>query len=121
MSDLGIFSILGDIMSLVTSAAPIVLAAALWWLKSQFPTKADFEGLQKEVRDLASAQGGTNQRLDAMERDMDDPPTRLELLKALSALEARTASIESSQNGLGRQLSTLNDYVHTVIQRGLAK
>lgn len=120
---------------------PIVVAAGVLWLKSQFPTKAELQAVQDKVaadlvgveQRLTEKMDEHDDRLDVGSRKMADHHTRISLVEneckqapsrdviqaELSQLSSRVRGVEAYLEGTNRQLTTLNDYLHTLIQNGL--
>jgi hypothetical protein len=116
-----IITFLSALWPILSAIGPIVLGVAMWWLQKQFPSKADFTVLSDKVDKVATEQQANAVRLDAIERDMDDPPTRLELLQQMAKLAAQIGQVEARTDGLGQQLRTANDYLQIIVEKGLGK
>ncbi len=122
-----------DLWPILTLFISIVLGAVVLWLRSQFPTKADVSGLtdnvavltakvedaQETVGTLVTDQAAQNARLDQIEKDIDTPPTRMELMQAISALSTKMSAAEERTESVDRQLRTTNDYLKILIDKGL--
>lgn len=114
--------VLWPIASVLT---PVMIGIGMVWLRSQFATRADFT---KELAKIAADfREGSNKfadhdaRLRMVEQDANRPPSRHELHTEMSRLGARMTGVEREVSGIGRQLSTTNDYLSTLVERGLTK
>lgn len=122
-----------DLWPIFTLFISIVLGAVVLWLRSQFPTKADVSSLtdnvavltakvedaQETVGTLVTDQAAQNARLDQIEKDIDTPPTRMELMQAIGALSTKMSAAEERTESVDRQLRTTNDYLKILIDKGL--
>ncbi|WP_066546784.1 hypothetical protein [Sphingomonas sp. CCH15-F11] len=122
-----------DLWPILTLFISIVLGAVVLWLRSQFPTKADVSGLtdnvavltakvedvQETVGTLVTDQAAQNARLDQIEKDIETPPTRMELMQAIAQLSTKMSAAEERTESVDRQLRTTNDYLKILIDKGL--
>ncbi|MCH4893412.1 hypothetical protein GO308_09850 [Sphingomonas sp. SFZ2018-12] len=122
-----------DLWPILTLFISIVLGAVVLWLRSQFPTKADVSGLtdnvailtakvedvQDTVATLVTDQAAQNARLDQIEKDIETPPTRMELMQAIAQLSTKMSAAEERTESVDRQLRTTNDYLKILIDKGL--
>jgi len=112
-------TIINVVWPIITAVAPIIFGVGLLWLRSQFPTRSDFEGLISRVGQMASDAALDRQRLNQLARDSEGSPTRLELLEKMSSLASEMAQVQATNKAIQRQLTTQNDYLHTLIEKGL--
>jgi hypothetical protein len=103
--------VLWPIASVVT---PLIITAGLFWLRSQFALKTELATTNKTIGDHET-------RLKLIEADQKRPPSRHELFVQMSHISSRTEAMESTLEGIEKQVGTLNDYLHTLIERGLEK
>ena len=109
------------------------------WLRSGFATKLAFDALTKTVGDCATKESMSdlttalakntadhqNDRIDhdlrlqRLEELIETAPTRQELQKDIAALGSRMSGIEKGFDGFSKQLSTTNDYLHTLIEKAI--
>lgn len=60
-------------------------------------------------------------RIRVLEADMAKPPTRHALNNELTKVVASNAGLERAVSGLGRQIDTVHNYMHTLVERGMEK
>ncbi|HEU4958991.1 MAG TPA: hypothetical protein VFT56_01170 [Sphingomonas sp.] len=122
MSWLDYVRVLWPIASVVT---PLIITAGLFWLRSQFALKTELAAERTRVdgkfTGIATAINDHETRLKLIEQDQQRPPSRHELFKQMSNISSRTEAMESTLEGIEKQVGTLNDYLHTLIERGLAQ
>jgi hypothetical protein len=99
---------------------PLVTGAGFLWLKTQFPTKSDFDAIQERLADGSRKLAALDKRLALVEDDCDSSPSKQDLNQNYAVLAGRMSGVESSLKGLEKALSTQNDYVHALIQKGLS-
>ena len=116
------------IWPIAATITPFVLAAGFAWLKLQFPTKADLEKLrgsvQKDVEEMrmhtmsiSDRQIASDARVDAVEKDLERAPSKLDLSKDIGKVAERVGHLESGVGALTRQLTTSNQYLHTLLEK----
>lgn len=102
------------------------------WLKSRFVTKDELAGTSAKVDarikdvecradtldDLVAAQ---DKRLSLLEEHINTSPSRQEIQSEISRLAERVSGMDASVKGIGQQLATQNQYLHTIIDRGLGQ
>lgn len=120
---------------------PIILSAGILWLRSQFPTKVELEAVRADVAaKLKETEARLTGKIDAHDERLDigskkmaeldkrasiveeecrQAPSRNTLQTELSSINARVRGVEAYLEGTKRELGTLNDYLHTLIERGL--
>lgn len=125
---------------------PLILAACVLWLRSQFPTKSDFtaernrvdarhatDKIERDQRYEQLRERATDHetRLRMVETDVARPPSRHQLNNAISTMQGGLHAVEKSVAGLAqqmdsqqadlrRQIETLNGYLHTMIEKHLS-
>jgi hypothetical protein len=95
---------LRDLVALGTALAgltPIVLLAGFWWLGHR----------------LADAEA----RLDLIEKSRDDEPSRLALSKDIGKVAERVGRVEATVEGFSATMKRVDDYLHTLIEKGLSR
>lgn len=123
-------TVINVIWPVASAITPVLLGAGFLWLKSQFPTRADFDALKAKIDldissisqkngEIESARKLDSQRIDRLEQDAEGSPTRIELMKMMGEMSSRLARFEGSAEMLSRQLATQNDYLHTLVEKGL--
>ncbi len=80
---------------------PIILVTGLWWLGHR----------------LAAAEA----RIEAIERHRQASPLPSELSKDIGKVAERVRGLETGLDALQRMVGTLNDYLHTVLEKGLGR
>lgn len=109
---------------------PFVCATGFIWLKTQFPTRVDLDGVEKRLGakiddhddrlDRGSkAMAELDKRTALVEDECKAVPSRQNLQTELSSIAQRTRGVEVEVAGMGRELGTLNSYLHTLIERGI--
>lgn len=104
---------------IVSAMAPFVLAAGVWYLRTQFATKGDFDALSAKVTELTTAVQAGQVSIKHLTDEQDSAPTRIDLLNKIAALEGRTSGIEAGMHGIQSQLATTNDYLQILVERGI--
>jgi hypothetical protein len=82
------------------------------FLGTKFAAKTTVDG-------LAKAQADHETRLQLLEEFTEAAPTRQDLQDELSKLGARMTGVESGMKGIGKQLDTTNNYLHTLIEKSI--
>jgi chromosome segregation ATPase len=109
---------------------PFVCGAGFLWLKTQFPTSADLKGVETRIgakidaHDLRLGEGSRklaelDKRIALVEDDCESSPSKQDLNQNYAVLAGRISGVESSLRALEKALSTLNNYVHVLFQKGL--
>ena len=109
---------------------PFVCATGFIWLKTQFPTLADLKGTEQRITDRieeheerldtgSRTMATLDKRTALVEEECRQAPSRQTLQGELSAISQRTRGVEVEVQAVGRELSTLNSYLHTLIERGI--
>lgn len=132
---LGFFNLFSVIWPVAATITPLVVGAGVLWLRSQFPTKAEltslsakvdgmpgqegFDRLSSKVDGLVTQQTATSTRIEALAKDIEDPPTRVELLQSFADMSGRVGRLEAQTAGVETQLKTTNQYLQIIVERGL--
>lgn len=110
---------MGNIIDTLEKAWPVIasignVAAVLLvaWLQTKFVAKSDHDKVAALVDDHVK-------RLVKLEADDKHEPSRAELNRITSALRAEMSALQASQKALGHQLTTLNTYLHSLLENEL--
>lgn len=110
--------------------ASLVVTMMPLWLRTMFPTKADLKSVEdsvlakidaheKRLQDGSTKLANLDKRVALVEEECEGQPSRHDLNQAMAVLAGRMSGVESSVNGLGKQLATQHDYVRTLLEKGL--
>lgn len=110
---------------------PFIFTAVVLWLKSQFVTKTEAAAARTEqaterlrVDGCFDSNARTltdhDRRIALIEQSVAAPPSRHDLQQDITSLISRMSSVESEVRSVGRQLGTTNDYLSTLVERGLS-
>lgn len=110
-----------DFWPIITALTPILLGAALLYLRTQFPTKADFDSLAGNVADLGNKLTATTTAVDHLAQEQDSAPTRIQLMEKIASVEGRVSGVERGLTSIEAQLHTTNDYLKILVDRGLER
>ena len=117
---------------IAATLTPLILLSGFLWLKTQFAgaeaVKAISVSLTRFQTELVRIDG----EIVKLGENADSEPTRLDLMAQLSGLSDRMSRMEASaeaerrQNmaqyhALERQLSTTNQYLHTLVEQTMQK
>lgn len=116
-----IFNALIELWPVITALSPILFGAGLLYLRTQFPTKADFDKLATTVTSLSNNLTATTTAVDHLAQEQESAPTRIELMNQIATLGGRVSGMEGSLKGISSQLETTNDYLRIIIENGLGK
>ena len=111
---------------------PIAAAGVLWWLRANFISRPDFDKFIAKFSEAETATANHAHRLAALEEDNRETPTRIELMQQLGMVGERLSHIEARQEAdretftrqlasVGRQLDTLNSYLHTLVETAIQR
>lgn len=114
-------SMLIGLWPIVSALTPFVLAGGVWYLRTQFASKADFDALSLKVINLTTAVQTAQGSIDHLTAEQDSTPTRIELLNKIAAVEGRASGIEADVQGIKSRLDTANDYLQILVQRGMER
>lgn len=120
---------------IVATLTPFILIGFILWLKSQFVLKAELETQKQRIDKAATLTqwqqheerldegsrklADLDKRVSLVEQDCESSPSKSDLNHGYATLAGRMSGVESSLRGLEKQLSTQNDYVHALLQKGL--
>lgn len=108
--------VVGGVFSIVS---PIVMAAFILWMKSQFATQQQVEQQAARIDLLKEAQLLIAGRVQALEDDAKREPTRGQLGERLGGLAERLAGVEKGLVSLERIGGTTNNYLELLVEKGL--
>lgn len=103
---------LRDLWQGLTAVVPVLFFLGFAWLKTQFASNA-------EVAKLTIAMARVEHQIVSMKNDIEAPPTRSEVMAQISRVMERLSAVEEGNKAVIRQLKTQNDYLHTLIEKGL--
>jgi hypothetical protein len=112
-------SIIIDLWPIASTITPLILLAGFFWLRTKFPLKEDFDKLVGIVDKMGDEQIACSARLTAVEKDQISEPTRVQLMAGMNVLSGKVSRIEGQTEGLQTQLSTANDYLQIIVERGI--
>lgn len=104
---------------IVVFIGTLAVGGFTYWLKSSVPTKAAHDALSEKVDTHALSLAKQNQRIEQVEAHIESAPTRQDLQESISGLSERVSAMEEGQNGIIRQLTTMNNYLHTIIEKSI--
>jgi ABC-type uncharacterized transport system fused permease/ATPase subunit len=107
---------------------PFLVAAAVLWLRANFIAISRFAQVEEDVTNLGGEMSLIKLQIQQLADNDQEPPTRLTLLEQLSALTERLSRLEAANesdrrmalqqfHALERQLSTNNQYLHTIVDK----
>jgi hypothetical protein len=76
---------------------------------------------KSQVEKIGEAITNHHTRLELLEAHLDADPTRQQLHEEIGALAERMSAVETGVKGIGRQLDTANNYLHTLIGSAVRK
>jgi len=114
-----LLNIMIDLWPIISAITPILFGAGFLYLRTQFPTKADFDSLARTVGDLANRLTATTTAVDHLAQEQDSAPTRIQLMEKIAAVDARVSGVERGLGSIERQLNSTNDYLKILVDRGL--
>lgn len=122
MSWIQYFDIVWKIAIVLT---PLVIGGGILWLKSQFATKSEAliekNRVDGELKRVDERGTDHETRIKLLEKGATEPPTRHELNDKLQRVVAGVAALDRAVSGMSDQQKTTNDYLHTLIEKGLEK
>jgi chromosome segregation ATPase len=104
---------------IVAFLVTVIGGAFTYWLMSKVPSKAAHDTLAEKVTAHELILSNHSERLKQVEAHIESAPTRQELQDDISELSARMSAMEEGQNGIVRQLTTINNYLHTLIEKAM--
>lgn len=116
-----LLNLLIDLWPILSAITPLLFGAGFLYLRTQFPTKADFDSLAKTVTAIGDKMLVTTSAVDHLAQEQESAPTRVELMNRIAELGGRVSKMEGSLSGISSQLDTTNDYLKVIIERGLGR
>ena len=115
---------------IAATITPFVLAGGFLWLRSQFAGSKAFDKTCEDVAAIKTDITLIETRLDQLGKDIDSSPTRQDMMTKIGMLSERLGKMEANgesmqrqmltqTQALERQLATLSQYVHTLVERGM--
>lgn len=104
---------------IVVTTAGLLATGMLLALATRFASVKALTDLATTVADLKISKEGHETRICALEQTASQSPTRQELQDEIAGLGERMRGVEVGMDGLAGQLRTANEYLHTLIERGL--
>ncbi len=112
-----------ELWPLITALAGIAVVIATLWLRSKFTPIEDHRAVVKRVGVLETHASGIDERVKHAEALLNQAPTRQELQEDIATLGARMTGVEAridmGFDSINTRLATTNDYLHSLIERGL--
>lgn len=105
--------IIRTVWPIAATITPVILLCGFFWLQTKFALKKTVDDLDKRVDEHEV-------RLKSVELECAQVPSRQSLQVELSNLSQRMRGVEVGCEAMGRQLNTTNDYLHTLVERGLS-
>lgn len=96
-----------------------LVGVATLWVSSKTASKRDLEEINDKSAVVNLTLANHAGRISHIEDALNSPPTGKQLQDGLSVLSAKIAALEASNGGIQRQLATANDYLHTLVEKGL--
>lgn len=116
-----LLNILIELWPILSAITPLLFGAGFLYLRTQFPTKADFDSLAKTVNEIGDKMIITTSAVDHLAQEQESAPTRIELMNRIADLGGRVSKMEGSLDGIATQLDTTNDYLKIIVERGLGR
>lgn len=104
---------------ILSSLTPLILLGGFYWLRTQFPSRQDFEALTSNVDQLDNDVGTLKVEIGHLIDERDAAPTRVQLMEEIGKLNGRVSGVEAGITAIGTQLATANDYLQILVERGL--
>lgn len=110
---------------------PIIAIGGFAWLKTQFQLRSEAAAdrseaaagraaIAKRVDTIEGRLADYDRRVSLVENDCKAEPSKYDLNQAITVIAGRLSAVESSLRGLEQVTRTQNDYLHTLIDKGLA-
>lgn len=109
-----VLELVRTVWPILSGITPFILMGGFYWLRTQFVTRDDHRELDLKV-------DGHHDRIGRLETEGASEPSRADLNRMQSDLAGRIGGVEVSVKALGHQMTTMNQYLHTVIEKGLAR
>lgn len=120
--------ILQTVWPIASAITPVIMLGGFAWLQTKFPSQADLKehkvdllALNDRVSTVMTRMTTSESRIENILRDLEREPTRADLSSSIADLRERMGRVESSVDSVRDQLETQNEYLHTLIQQGMAK
>ena len=124
--------ILSELWPIAATVTPLIMIAGFYWLRSKFVSLVDHDDLKCKVDAHSDAIASMDSAIKTLLANIDSAPTRMDLLTKLSDLNERMSRAEAENQAVQRQmiaqsqsverqLSTLNQYLHTLVERGMTR
>lgn len=120
--------ILQTVWPIASAITPVIMLGGFAWLQTKFPSQADLKehkvdllALNDRVSSVMTRMTTSEGRIENILRDLEREPTRADLSSSIADLRERMGRVESSVDSVRDQLETQNEYLHTLIQQGMAK
>lgn len=120
--------ILQTVWPIASAITPVIMLGGFAWLQTKFPSQADLKehkvdllALNDRVSSVMTRMTTSESRIENIIRDLEREPTRADLSSSIADLRERMGRVESSVDSVRDQLETQNEYLHTLIQQGMAK
>lgn len=115
---------------IAATITPLVLLGGFLWLKTQFAGAKDVADINTNIAEFRIRFAQIETELGTLATNDVSEPTRVDLMQSLAAMDARMSRMEANNEALVRQLGaqnhslqrelkTLSDYVHSLIEQGL--
>ena len=115
---------------IAATITPVLIAVGLLWLRTKFADIKTVASIGQDIHDINARLDVIDLRLGKHDQDLDEEPTRLQVLQKISEVSERLARVESNgasfqremaqqHKAISDQLKTQGDYIHTIIERGM--
>jgi hypothetical protein len=121
--------VLGVLWPIAVIVIPIVLTTGFLWLKTQLATKAELKTVEGELEARINDHSGRfergstkfadhDKRIALVEEECKSVPSRQDLQFNLSEVSQRLRGVEVGNDFIKRELSTANDYLKIIVDKG---
>lgn len=115
---------------IAATITPILIAVGLLWLRTKFADIKTVTSIGQDIHDINARLDIIDLRLGKHDHDLDEEPTRLQVLQKIGEVSERLSRVEANGTslqreigqqikGLSDQLKTQGQYIHTIIERGM--
>ncbi len=111
--------IVATMWPIAATITPLMMMGGFFWLRTQFAPRGDLDEHAAKLGDIREELVRIDERLTNLQSDMDASPSRSEMSERISYLAERIGRMEAATEGILRQFATTNQYLHTIIERGL--
>lgn len=101
--------------------AGLILTGLLLGLGTRFTTVKAFAEMSERVGKHSARLDDHETRIKLVEQACASPPTRQELSEEIGELSERMRGVEVGMDGVRGAVNTTNTYLHSLIERGLAR